>query len=118
AGFLLRAVRGMLGTSGAGFVLLPLVRSFCVHLGASIVMGGVCYLSYRALGEMLPDDFLAEWLGRAGIPIARALKTSLYVVEGVLVLIVIGRIFRIAESVEVFELFRKKLKNKLSGRSN
>ena len=118
AGFLLRAARLVLREAGGDLGLSPLLRAFVAHLGASLLMGAACHLSWRGLDSILPE-LLVLSLGDAGrglLPLFRALKTMLLVFEGVLLTLVLARLFGLRETLDAVDLITKKMKNKLSRR--
>lgn len=122
--FLLFAVRGLIAarsqessctactacTEGKKgyFVLRPLVVSFLANLAVAIIMGGICAISSRVLDLIIPD------FSKGLLPIVRCLKVLFLVLEGLVVVIALGKIFRLQESGEIFDIFIKKIKNKLS----
>lgn len=119
--FLLYALRKLLRQAEGNLPLWAVFRSFLQHTAVALLMGGVCWASYRGLQWLVPETLLLEQLGgfgRASLPFARALKVCLLIAEGVLVVAVCARVFRISETEEILELFTRKLKKKLRPRQN
>jgi putative peptidoglycan lipid II flippase len=103
AGFLITAVRALLKKAGGEFPVMPLVRGFLIHTGLAVTMGGICWESHRFLAQFLADPAWISFLGKAGIPMVRALKVGLACLEGGILIIVLAQVFKVRDTVEVFD---------------
>ncbi len=112
--FLIQAVKAMLRKAGGDFPLGPLLKSFAVHTGIALAMGGVCWVSHLGLNSWVPDIALGHRL----IPMMRAIKVMVLVAEGVVVVVLLARAFQVRETLEVVEVFTNKLKKRLSAFRN
>jgi putative peptidoglycan lipid II flippase len=108
------AARVVLVKQGGDFALKSVGISFFRQLVLSVAMGAACYWSYLFLDGVFPDVALWSWLGRAGVVLARIFKMGILVTEGVFVVWGLARLLRVEETLEIFNLFASKLKNKLS----
>ena len=95
------------------FSFSELARSFFTHFCTAAVMGILCWFSATGLARVVHDDCFYPHLGRLGIALVRAAKMGLLMVEGVAVIVLLAKIFRLTELTEVLDLFTKKLKKKL-----
>ena len=111
--FLITSLRTLIAQRGGCFVIFPLLKGFVAYLLTALAMGGVCYLTNHLLISFLSDDFFLYYLGRVGIPMGRALKMFLLILEGIGFVLLIARAFKLRELNEVINLFTGKLKNKL-----
>lgn len=105
AGFLLVALKLKLSKEGGSFNLLPITAKFLVHAAIALVMGAACWVSIRYLSSFAPDDALGALLGKGSVPLMRGLRIALVMTEGVLVVYLLARLFRIQETTEMFSLF-------------
>jgi putative peptidoglycan lipid II flippase len=112
AAFLLHSVRNVLRRAGGDLPLLALARSFGLHLVAALAMGAACWFCHR---EVIA--WIAVPAG-VGVALFRAVKVAVFVVLGVALSALLARVFRLQETLEVIDLFKNKLKNKLSPRRN
>jgi putative peptidoglycan lipid II flippase len=111
---LLFSVKKLLEAQGGRFSLGGLGRSFFLQTAGALVMGGICYWSGMFLASVLPDSLMLETVGRKGLPFIRLLRVGLLVLEGVGVVVIFSRIFRLQETTEIVDIFTKKIKKKLS----
>jgi len=109
--FLLKAVQNLLAKRGAHFALSPLLAAFLRHSAIALVMGVGCWFSSQGLDLLLPDQPSAS---KIMLILSRVSKISLLVTEGVLIVYLLARLFRIEETLEAVELFSSQLKKKLS----
>ncbi len=112
--FLLGAVKILFRRVQLEFPLLPLFKSFLGHLGMSLGMGGVCWLSYRGLGPLIPDFIFSDYLGKTGIILIRALKVGVICLEGITLVVIFAHLTGFAEFNQALDFFSKKLRKKLS----
>ena len=99
ASFLLIAIKKIIEKKGKSFHYMPLLKSFITHLVVSAVMGAACYFSYLYLSKELSQTHA----------LARVFKVGVLVFEGVFVVFILAKIFKIKETNEVFQLFYQKL---------
>lgn len=111
---LLFATRSLLQGVGGGFPVLPLAKSFLVHLGIALAMGGLCSRTSQWLDRWDMLSLFEPMIGKLSVPLTRALKIGLLVSEGVAFVLILAHLLRIPETTEVTDLFTKKLKKKLS----
>ena len=111
--FLMNSLRSLISEKGGSFSVTPLFRDFFEYACMAITMGSVCYVSNQVLSTVLSDHFFLQHLGRVGIALGRTLKMTCLVTEGVVIVMVIARIFNFRELNELINLFTGKLKNKL-----
>ncbi len=82
-------------------------------LKIALTMGIICWVTHGAIEGYVNDQTFYSLLGKAGVPLGRAIKMSFLLAEGVAVVMIAARVFRLKEANEVIELFTEKLKNKL-----
>ena len=111
---LLLAVKNLLKKAGGGFAYTPLLISFGKNLISSLVMGAIGFGTYKFLYAQLPDVLLWEYVGRVSIPLVRAFKVGVLVIEGVALTIILAKVLKADETNEVVDLFARKIKKKLS----
>jgi len=111
---LLGSVRRVIMEKGGGFPVLPLVLAFFQQLAVAIAMGGACFLTYRLMDQWIPDRILLAAMGNLGLALSRAVKVVLVVLEGAILVVFFAKILRLKDTTEAFDIFYKKLKNKLS----
>jgi peptidoglycan biosynthesis protein MviN/MurJ (putative lipid II flippase) len=111
--FLLVSLRRMLREAGGELPFRPLVEAFAKHLCVALLMGLVCYYTHRGLNWLLPDRILAESIGKAGLVLSRVFKILVVLPLGAALIVLFGRWMGLAETTEAFDLFTKKVKNKL-----
>jgi putative peptidoglycan lipid II flippase len=114
--FLIRAIKKIIQAHEGDLQIGPLIRSFFEYLGVSLLMGLVCFGSQMLLSHWISDRFFSESLGKVGLPLARSLRMILLVSEGILVFLLLAKLFRLREANEVVHLFTGKLKKKLRRR--
>lgn len=114
--FLVRSIKKILQGQNGELLVRPLVRSFLEYLGVSLVMGLLCFASQKLWVIVIPDQFFLASLGKAGLPIARSIRMILLVSEGILVFLLLSKLFHLKEANEVIQLFAGKLKKKLRRR--
>ncbi len=102
--FLLGAIRGLLRKGGGDFPVAPIARSFAVHLGVALLMGGVCFTLSSWLKMALPEPETV--FGVVGI---RLLRVAVLMLVGGLFVGVFAQVFKIRETSEVVGYFWKKL---------
>ncbi len=107
--FLLFAVRLALAAQGQSFDWGPIFKPFVVYLGVALGMGAVCGGSHH-----LWDQFLGSPEGAMG----RIFKVLVLVGEGGLFVIGAAYLLRLQDLLDAFDIFTKKVKNKLSRKSN
>jgi putative peptidoglycan lipid II flippase len=88
---------------------------FFKQLLASLAMGLFCAAMHRGLGTVLSEDLAVLLLGLPGLVILRASKVAICVLAGILALGFLARTWNLRETAEVFELFSRKLKNRVRG---
>ncbi len=111
--FLIASVRFLIRKSGGSFPIRPLLKGLVDYLAVALVMGGICFYSERFLSEIFPDQTFFFFLGKGGPVIARSLRMAILLSEGVMVVVLVSKIFRLKESTEMINIFTEKLKNKL-----
>lgn len=111
--FLLGSVRSLIRKKGGDLPLGPLFRAFLQYLAVALGMGFACYFTSQGLYQIMSDRVFAELMGKSGIPLARGIRVSILLVEGVAFVILVSQVFHLKEVKEVFDLFTGKLKNKL-----
>jgi putative peptidoglycan lipid II flippase len=92
-----------------------LLRAFFIHLAIALAMGGLGYMSWFWLRTTLPESLLPWGASSAVVAAFRLFKVFLLVIEGALVVVFLGWIFRVPETLEISQLFLKKIKNKVRG---
>ncbi len=118
--FLLFSIRKMVAEAGGHLEAKPLFRSFFQSLGVALVMGAGCWITYHYLEGWFPDELWARGFGhgfeRIAIPMARFFRVGLVLVEGLMLVVVLARLFRLTDVTEVVNFFMDKLKKKLRPR--
>ncbi|MCC7441027.1 MAG: murein biosynthesis integral membrane protein MurJ [Bdellovibrionales bacterium] len=116
--YLLWAARAQLRAAGGRFNPFSLLGPFLLHGMIACAMGAVCWATQDWLAGVLPDSLLAEWVGKAGVPLIRALRVGFLVVEGIAVVWIFAAIFRVRETLEVLHWVQTRLtrRPKPSGR--
>ncbi len=112
--FLIHAIRRLLEAAGGRLVLGPMIEAFLKHLGVALCMGAACLASHRLLGTLFPDRVLFEILGKTGLVLSRVIKVGLVTFEGAALVLLLGKLLRLEDTIAVSDIFLKKLKNKLS----
>jgi hypothetical protein len=94
-----------------------LARSFLVHFSLAFLMGGGCWITWSAFLQPV-----SQWLidssgyGFGGIFAVRVLGVGVLVFEGVLITLLMARLFKVQETNEAIQFFWSKVKNKLKRR--
>ncbi len=110
--YLLVRIRNVLRPAGGNLSLVRIGWAFLLHGGVSLLMGGICWASWRWGWAPLEEKLLqgqASWK----MPGVRAVGVGLLVSEGVLVLLVLARLLGVQETLEATRFFTSRLKNKL-----
>lgn len=115
--FLLFAVRYLLRKKGGDLNLIRVSSGMVQYLVVGLVMGIICYFSARFLTQTISNLFLDQLFGthfgNPGIVLVRTFRMGLLVSEGVFLVLLFSRLFRLDEVNGVFDLFKEKMKNKL-----
>lgn len=111
--FLLFSLEDLIRKKGGTFKASHLLGSFLKYSGVALGMGGLCWVTARGLERVLPNLLFVQFLGSPGVFLARLVRVSAVVVEGVAFLILAGKLFGLREVLEVVEIFEKKIKIKL-----
>ena len=111
--FLLVAVRKLIARQGGDFNLVPLGKSFSLYAVVSLAMGAVCFGSQSFLTSFFPDHYFYTAWGKIGVVLGRGIKVTILVSEGVVFILLAAKVFRLPEILEFFQLFTRKLRNKL-----
>jgi putative peptidoglycan lipid II flippase len=111
--FLISSIRKILQSHGADLPLGELFQSFLKYFFVSAGMGVACWATQRGLVLYFSDQLFFEALGKAGLPLGRALRVGIVVIEGVALMVFAAKWFHLKEANEMFHLFGEKLKNKL-----
>ncbi|OFZ03435.1 MAG: murein biosynthesis integral membrane protein MurJ [Bdellovibrionales bacterium GWC1_52_8] len=114
ATYLLFALRKILHAAEGNLPFQPIIKAFGQQLLLAMAMGIGCWFSYNALNTLLPDRILVDAFGRHAIPFSRGLKVTLLVIEGIIIVALLARIFRVRDTTDAIELFSRKFKKKLS----
>jgi peptidoglycan biosynthesis protein MviN/MurJ (putative lipid II flippase) len=112
--FLLNAVQTLIQEGGGTFAIRPLAVSFAKHLGIALAMGGICWISHRALDSALPEDAFALHAGKIGLVLIRGVRVGLLISEGLLIVLILSKGVGATETTDALQLFAGKLKKKLS----
>lgn len=113
---LLVASRRLIEARGGDFGLGPLLSAFLGHFGIALVMGVVCYGTHLGLSQLFAGPEAGGALGKGMIALGRAFKVSFLVAEGVFLVVILARLFKMQDTNEAFDLFARKIKKKLSHR--
>lgn len=105
--FLMIAIQKILHREKGQFLLAPLVQSFLGYLFISLLMGGICLLTYSAINSFFSDHILM-----------RVLETGILVSEGILITLCLSRLTRMTELSDAFTFFVDRFKKKLFSKSN
>ncbi len=111
--FLMGVVRSLIFKQGGQFPLSPIFKGLLGYLSVALFMGTLCYYSEVFLRIQLSDQMFFLRIGRMGTVLARSIRMILLVFEGVLVFLMVSKIFRLQEASYFTNIFVKKMKNKL-----
>ncbi|MGK5082359.1 murein biosynthesis integral membrane protein MurJ [Bdellovibrionota bacterium FG-1] len=111
---LIGSLKWLLGEAGgAALPLGSLGVVFVKHGAVALLMGVLVYLSYWGFDFLLPDLVFAGFFGKLGFVLARALKLSVVILEGLFLVYGLSWVFRATETMDGVNLFVKKIKNKV-----
>lgn len=116
-GYLLAALQKALRVAGGSLSLKPLFISFIQNLFIALLMGFLCYFSYHGLLHWIPNPSGENLLSKTAILGIRCVRTFLLIIEGLLIVLLLGKLFKVEEINQTVhdwgDLFRSKLRNRL-----
>lgn len=114
--FLLIAIQKLVKQAKGEFPFWPLLIAFLQYLGVSLLMGGVCYGTYHFFGYFL-WPFFGDLFGKSiglfsGNLVPRLLQMILLMLEGVALIVISAKVFRLDEVQEMLDHLLKGVKRR------
>lgn len=100
---------------GGEWILFPIFKAACVHTLLALVMGTVCHFSHQWVQTFITEAWVREHVGIFGAVFVRSLRVGVVILEGIGVIFLLSKLFRIQENLAVIDLFSRKLKKRVSG---